>query len=103
MRQARIISALAWTLALALPAVESASATVFRMLTGDFTTINPDWTAYENGRTFATVESGSPFSPLISTQHFAGNKSIQIQLPTDNSGSKERFEYRIAAAADPDG
>jgi len=71
--------------------VQRTPATVFRMLTGDYTTINPDWSAYENGNTFATVESGSPFQPLISTQHFAGNRSIQIQVPTDNTGRKERF------------
>jgi hypothetical protein len=40
---------------------------------------------------------------LILTQHYAGNNSIQIQVPTDNTGNKERFEYQILAAADPDG
>jgi hypothetical protein len=95
--------ALILTLAFGILTVHQTSATVFRMLTGDYTTINTDWSAYENGDTFATVESGSPLQPLISTQHFAGNNSIQIQVPTDNSGSKERFEYQIAAAADPDG
>ncbi len=84
-------------------AVPKTSATVFRMLTGDYTTINADWTAYENGNSFATVESGSPLEPVISTQHYAGNESIQIQVPTDASGSKERFEYQIAAAADTNG
>jgi len=49
------------TLVFALLAIERAPATVFRMLTGDYTTINPDWSAYENGNTFDTVESGSPF------------------------------------------
>ena len=88
---------------LAILFVQRTPATVFRMLTGDYTTINADWSAYENGSTFATVESGSPFQPLISTQHFAGNNSIQIQVPTDNTGSKERFEYQTLAAADPDG
>ena len=80
-----------------------APATVFRMLTGDYTTINPDWSAYENGYTFNTVEDGTPSSPMISTQHFTGNYSIQIQVPTDNTGNKERFEYVIAHASDSDG
>ncbi len=73
------------------------------MMTGDYTTINANWSAYENGWTFATVESGSPFAPLISTQHYAGNYSMQIQVPTDNSGNKERFEYVIMPAADTNG
>lgn len=80
-----------------------ARATVFRMLTGDYTVINADWSAYENGNTFDTVESGSPLQPVISTQHYAGTGSIQIQVPTDTSGNKERFEYTIAHATDADG
>jgi len=91
------------TLIMAFLAVGQARATVFKMLTGDYTTINPDWSAYENGNTFATVESGTPFQPLISTQHFAGSHSIQIQVPMDNSGNKERFEYVISHATDADG
>ena len=79
------------------------SATVFRMLSGDYTTINPDWSAYENGWSFDTVESGNPSQPLISTQHFAGNNSIQIQVPSDASGNKERFEYVICHATDSNG
>jgi hypothetical protein len=81
----------------------TARATVYRMLTGDFTTINPDWSAYENGFSFDTVESGTPFQPLVSTQHFKGNASLQIQVPTDTSGNKERFEYVIAHATAQDG
>jgi hypothetical protein len=81
----------------------SATASVFRMVTGDYTTINPDWSACENGWAFDTVESGSPSQPLVSTQHYAGNFSIQIQVPTDTAGNKERFEYVIAHATDPDG
>ncbi len=84
-------------------AAERAPATVFRMLTGDYTIINPDRSAYENGWSFDTVESGTPLQPLIATQHFAGNGSIQIQVPTDASGTKERFEYVVAHATGPDG
>jgi hypothetical protein len=73
------------------------------MLTGDYTTINPDWSAYENGWSYDTVESGSPVQPQISTQHFAGTNSIQIQVPTDNSGNKQRFEYVICHATDTNG
>jgi Concanavalin A-like lectin/glucanases superfamily/Polysaccharide lyase/Bacterial Ig domain len=79
------------------------AATVFRMLTGDYTTINADWSAYENGYTFNTVQDGTPSAPVISTQHFAGSYSIQVQVPTDTSGGKERFEYVIAHASDSDG
>src|SRR6185295_3714261 len=78
-------------------------ATVYRMLTGDYTTINPDWTAYENGCSFGTASNGTPSAPLISAQHFAGSNSIQIQVPTDNSGNKERFEYVISQPADVNG
>lgn len=81
----------------------SGQAAVYRMLTGDYTTINPDWSAYENGWSFDTVESGSPSQPLVSTQHFAGNYSLQIQVPTDTSGNKERFEYVVAHASDTNG
>jgi hypothetical protein len=81
----------------------SAPATLFRMLTGDYTTINPDWSAHENGYTFNPVEDGTPSAPVLSTQHFAGSYSIQVQVPTDTSGNKERFEYVIAHASDPDG
>ena len=80
-----------------------AQATVYRLLTGDYTTINADWSAYENGQTFTTVESGTPSAPVISTQHYAGNASLTIQVPTDNTGNKERFEYTLAHASDPDG
>ena len=65
--------------------------------------INPDFSAYENGWSFDTVEDGSPSARLISTQHFLGNYSIQIQVSVDASGNKERFEYVIAHASDPDG
>ncbi len=90
-------------LAAVLFGTERAPATVFRLLTGDYTFINGDWSAYENGRTFETVQSGAPSPPLLSTQHYAGQSSIQIQVPTDNSGAKERFEYVIAMASDADG
>ena len=53
------LRALILILAFGLLLVPRTPATVFRMLTGDYTTINPDWSAYENGSTFATVESGS--------------------------------------------
>jgi hypothetical protein len=87
----------------AVLAVYRAPATVYRLLTGDYTIINPDWSAYENGNSFDTVESGTPSQPLVSTQHYAGNSSIQIQVPTDNTGSKERFEYVICHASAPEG
>jgi hypothetical protein len=90
-------------LACVLSAIDRATAVVFRMMTGDYTTINGNWSAYENGCTFATVESGSPFAPLISTQHYAGNHSIQIQVPSDNTTNKERFEYVIIPASDTNG
>ena len=90
-------------LILVLLSASTASANVYRMLTGDYTTLNPDWSAYENGNTFTTVESGTPSQPLISTQHYAGNYSIQIQVPTDNTGDKERFEYTLLPASDLNG
>ncbi|TAK96410.1 MAG: hypothetical protein EPO07_14595, partial [Verrucomicrobia bacterium] len=98
------VNAFALLVAFALFAASESSATVYRILTGDNTAINPDWSASENSRTFQTVISGSPSKPWISsTQHFSGAYSIGIQVPTDNSGEKERFEYTIAHASDPDG
>src|SRR5262249_38541043 len=93
----------AFIVVLVLLATGRAPATVYRMMTGDYTTINPDWSAYENGNSFDTVESGAPSQPLISTEHYAGTSSIQIQVPTDNTGNKERFEYVIAHATDTNG
>ena len=69
-------------------AVVQVSATVFRMLTGDYTAINADWSAYENGYTFDTVEDGTPSAPVISTQHFAGSYSLQIQVPPTTAAIK---------------
>jgi hypothetical protein len=79
-------------------------ATVYRVLSGDNTAINADWSASEGPWTFDTVISGSPAMPWISsTQHYSGSYSLGIQVPTDNTGNKERFEYVIAHAAEPDG
>lgn len=76
-------------------------ATVFRLLTGDYTTINPDnWSATENGYSYDEVVNGSPYAPWISTNHFVDNYSIGIEVPTDTSGNKERFEYRIISNTD---
>jgi hypothetical protein len=77
--------------------------TLFRIMTGDNTTINPDWTATENGYHFDIAENGTPSAPTISPIHLYGNYSIKIQVPTDLSGNAERFEYKIAKATDSDG
>ena len=97
------IAASLYAILLVILAGTNASATVYRMMTGDYTTINNDWSANEGGYTFDPVEDGSPATPVISAEHFAGKYSIGIQVPTDNSGNKERFEYKIAKAADADG
>lgn len=95
----------AWCLSLAIwgLAASTADATVFRMLTGDYTTINSDWSASESGWSFAPVTDGALAKPSISSAHYAGNYSIAIQVPTDESGQKQRVEYKIAGAADADG
>ena len=88
---------------LAAVVVTRAPAGVYRELTGDFTTINSNRSASESGYTFDPVQNGSPPAPWISTEHFAGNNSIGIQVPTDHSGNTQRFEYKILKAADADG
>jgi len=79
------------------------SAAVYRMMSGDHTTINPDRSATEAGDTFDPVQNGSPAAPWISTEHFAGNYSIGMQVPTDHSGNAQRFEYKILKAAETNG
>jgi len=78
-------------------------AAVYRMLSGDHTTINPDRSATEAGDTFDPVQNGSPAAPWISTEHFAGNYSVGMQVPTDHSGNAQRFEYKILKAAETNG
>ncbi len=76
---------------------------VIRQLTGDATTIADDWHASEGGATFAVVRDGTPVKPWLSSAHFAGDKSLAFQVPTDTSGHKERVEYKLLPADDPAG
>jgi len=75
------------------------------VLTGDGTTIRSDWKAVEAGDPYVhpVVDDGSPSKPWISTAHYVGSKSIAFQVPTDLSGARQRFEYKIAQAADSSG
>jgi hypothetical protein len=79
------------------------SSQVLRQLTGDATTIADDWTASEGGMTFAVVKDGNPDKPWISSEHFAGSASLAFTVPSDDSGHKERVEYKLLPAADPQG
>ncbi len=69
---------------------------VLRVLDGA-ATIAADWSASENGETFAPVKDGSPQMPAIV------NGALSITVPTDLSGHKQRFEWKILQASDPDG
>jgi hypothetical protein len=76
---------------------------VLRLLSGDATTIAADGSASEAGRTFPTVVDGTPPMPWVSSAHAFGAKSLAFSVPTDLSGHKQRIEYKIARAEDPDG
>ena len=78
----------------------SSGVQVLRQLTGDGTTIADDWTAAEGGATFAVVKDGSPDKPYLSSAHFAGRSSLAFQVPSDDTGHKQRVEYKLLAAAD---
>jgi hypothetical protein len=79
------------------------SAPLLRILTGDHTTIGDDWVAEEGGARFAVVTDGDPQRPWISSAHFAGAHSLAFGVPGDESGHKQRVEYKIAQADDVDG
>jgi Polysaccharide lyase len=61
-----------------------------------------DGAATEHGITFATVKDGTPALPTIALDPTLG-KVLAITVPTDPSGHKQRFEWKIAQAADRDG
>lgn len=83
--------------------VDAAGGRVLRLLTGDATTIRADWSAVEAGIVYPPVKDGDPMLPVISSEHAAGSSSIEFSVPTDHSGHKQRIEYKIARAEDPDG
>jgi hypothetical protein len=64
--------------------------------------VNADWSVTENGVTFATVEDGAPQMPAIALDDVLGDV-LSITVPTDTSGHKQRFEWKIMQAADGDG
>jgi hypothetical protein len=74
---------------------------VLRVLDGT-ATIRPDGSAIENNVVFPTVVDGSPQLPMLATDPARGTV-IAFTVPTDTSGHKQRIEYKIAQAADPDG
>src|SRR5215475_206818 len=61
---------------------------VLRALDGA-ATIASDWSASENGETFSPVKDGSPQMPAIV------DGVLSITVPTDPSGHKQRFEWKI--------
>jgi hypothetical protein len=81
----------------------AATAPTLRLITGDATAIANDWTANENGARFPVVKDGTPARPWISTAHAFGARSLAFMVPTDLSGHKQRVEYKLARAGDPDG
>jgi len=85
------------------PDATTGTGEVLRLITGDNTVINSDWTASEGGYAFAVVQDGTPSEPYISSAHFTGEHSLAFSVPTDTSGHKQRVEYKIAQAADADG
>jgi polysaccharide lyase-like protein len=82
-------------------AIDAPAGRVLRELDGA-ATLHADGTAVENGVTFATVKDGTPALPTIALDEMLGNV-LAITVPTDTSGHKQRFEWKIAQAADADG
>jgi hypothetical protein len=79
---------------------------LIRNLTGDNIIINEDWSASttDGSFRFETVRNGNPLMPRRSDHPGTGSAhSIAFEVPTDQSGHKERIEYKIAKASDPDG
>jgi hypothetical protein len=74
---------------------------VLRALDGA-ATIAADWSASENGETFATVKDGNPQMPSVVLDEVL-RQVLSITVPTDTSGHKQRFEWKILQASDPDG
>ena len=64
--------------------------------------IDADGSATENGVTFATVKDGAPALPSLALDETLG-QALSITVPTDTSGHKQRFEWKILQAADTDG
>ncbi|HUJ60664.1 MAG TPA: heparin lyase I family protein [Kofleriaceae bacterium] len=85
------------------PAAASPGGDVLRLLSGDATTIEADWTAREGGHRFAVVRDGAPVRPAISDHHAFGARGLAFEVPTDTSGHKQRVEYKLLEAAAPDG
>lgn len=82
---------------------DTATARTLRILDGDSTTIADDWTATSAGYHFDVVTDGAPDKPWISSAHLVGAHSLAFRVPSDASGHKQRIEYKIAHASDPDG
>jgi hypothetical protein len=83
------------------PAHPAADSRVLRLLDGA-AAIRADGSATENGATFRTVVDGSPQPPAIVADATRG-QVLAFTVPSDASGHKQRIEYKIALAADPDG
>jgi hypothetical protein len=80
---------------------QSSPGRILRLLDGD-AAIQPDGSATENGTTYPTVIDGAPQLPTIIADDQLGNV-IAFAVPTDTTGNKQRIEYKIVRAADPDG
>jgi hypothetical protein len=65
--------------------------------------INPDWTATEAGVVYRTVTDGTPRMPWVSSALWHGHAAVAFEVPTDTSGEKQRIEYKILRAEEPDG
>jgi hypothetical protein len=75
---------------------------LLRVLDGD-ARINADFSASEGGVVFHPVIDGTPQRPWISSARWAGHAAIAFAVPTDMSGVKQRIEYKLLRADEPDG
>jgi hypothetical protein len=77
-------------------AVDAPAGRVIRLL-DDSAAIGSNGLATDHGYTYSTVVDGTPSTPAIA------DGAIAFTVPTDTSGHKQRIEYKILEAADPDG
>lgn len=83
------------------PVADAPAGRLLRLLDGN-AAIRPDGSAFEDGVTYPTVTDGMPQLPALVSDPSLG-RVLAFTVPTDTSGHKQRIEYKLAQAVDPDG
>jgi len=80
------------------------SATTFKYINADDTTVNSDWSLTCNGVNYGTVIQGTPSKPWVDTNDtFSGHACIKYQTPTYTDNLHERMENFLCRYNDPAG